>query len=228
LYTYEIINQDRSVFLPNEPERIINDYIYKLEKIQEELKLGTYGGPTFDRYPQFDYILKENGCHRIPNIGSSCDTVVYETPYGFSKDLGTLPINELLREYLFYVKNFIKDVEHNKYIRLPFNSRDNIEIIYNQIKESDFFKLQNDIITNLYNALQFLDNQLIDLTIKMLDENSQSIIWLIILGMIMFLILGYFVINQLYKEKIKEMNTLVSFIFLVPPSIISKNEKFKR
>jgi len=147
---------------------------------------------------------------------------------GFSKDLGTLPINELLREYLFYVKNFIKDVEHNKYIRLPFNSRDNIEIIYNQIKESDFFKLQNDIITNLYNALQFLDNQLIDLTIKMLDENSQSIIWLIILGMIMFLILGYFVINQLYKEKIKEMNTLVSFIFLVPPSIISKNEKFKR
>jgi len=62
----------------------------------------------------------------------------------------------------------------------------------------------------------------------MLDENSQSIIWLIILGMIMFLILGYFVINQLYKEKIKEMNTLVSFIFLVPPSIISKNEKFKR
>jgi len=33
MYTYEVLNNDRSIFVLNEPIRIINNLIYKLEVI---------------------------------------------------------------------------------------------------------------------------------------------------------------------------------------------------
>ena len=67
---------------------IIKKYIHIslsfFKTIQEELKTGSYGGPTFDNYPQLEYLIKESGCHRIPqaSMGTTCETIVYDGSYG--------------------------------------------------------------------------------------------------------------------------------------------------
>ncbi|ORX40436.1 hypothetical protein BCR36DRAFT_223478, partial [Piromyces finnis] len=83
-FTYEVINQDRSIFLEDEPNRILNDLVNKIETIQDELKSGSYGGPTFNKYPFVDDVIKENGCHRLAlaHSGTTCDDVIYDSSYG--------------------------------------------------------------------------------------------------------------------------------------------------
>jgi len=52
-------------------------------KIQDELKTGSYGGPTFDSYSFLDVVTKENGCHRLEMAGgSTCETMVYDSSFG--------------------------------------------------------------------------------------------------------------------------------------------------
>ncbi|KAG4107262.1 hypothetical protein H8356DRAFT_920448, partial [Neocallimastix lanati (nom. inval.)] len=233
LYTYEVINQDRSIFVLKEPQRIINDLINRLEKIQEELKTGSYGGPTFDSYPNLDNVLKENGCHRFSkNVGgSNCETMVYDSSYGFSEEVGTLPINELINEYLYYVKNFLIDVDNeNKYLhaKLPFVSKENIGIIYQLVTNDNFFKLQEGLIENIFGDLQYINNELMYYSIKYITKQSDLIIIIILIGVLIFLFMDLAIFSKLFKDKIKEMNTLVSFLFLVPPQIINENEKFKK
>jgi len=57
-------------------------YIKKIKNIQEGLKTGSYGGPTFDDYSQLDEVMKENGCHRVETFSSTCDSVIYDSSYG--------------------------------------------------------------------------------------------------------------------------------------------------
>jgi len=230
LFTYEIISNDRSVFLPDQSERILKDYISRLKKKQENIKYGSYGGPTFDKYPSLDYVLKENGCHRIPNAaGTPCDSIVYNQAYGFTEEVANLPINELIREYLFYVEDFIKDVNTtSKYVVLPLTSKENIKIIYDQFIENDFFKLQNDLIDNIVGDIQFIDDELIKLSVGMIESFNDSMLIIISIGVVLIIIIVIFVLNRMFVNKIREMNTLISFLFLVPYSIVNKNEKFKR
>ncbi|ORX47110.1 hypothetical protein BCR36DRAFT_296116, partial [Piromyces finnis] len=49
---------------------------------------------------------------------------------------------------------------------------------------------------------------------------------LLFVGVIVFFTIDYFVFNKMYSDKVKEMNSLVSFLFLVPSFIINHNEKF--
>ncbi|OUM62400.1 hypothetical protein PIROE2DRAFT_11307 [Piromyces sp. E2] len=208
-YTYEVVNQDRSIFLDDEPNRILNDLIYKLEKIQEELKTGSYGGPTFDDYPFLESAIKENGCHRLEGAGgTSCDSIVYDSSYGFSEEVGTLPIDELIRTYIYYVKNFITNNEEGKYIHLPFTSKENIRIMYNQMFSDDFFKLQDSLMENIFGDIQYIDSSLMEYSKEVLSN--------------------FVIFHKIYEEKIKEMDTLVSFVFLVPQAVVNKNEKYKR
>jgi NADH:ubiquinone oxidoreductase subunit 6 (subunit J) len=228
LFTYEVVNNDRSIFLDNEPKRILKDYISQLRKKQDSIKYGSYGGPSFDAYPSLDYLLKDNGCHRLENIGSSCDSVIYDSSYGFSEELATLPINELIYEYLLNVEQFINDVDNDKYAIVPFTNRENIKMIYDQIVDSDFFKLQSGLIDNIVGDIQFIDSELIKLTRGMVDEFYDTMIIIVGVGIVLIFFIVIFILNKLFVKKIKEMNTFISFLFLVPPSIVNKNEKYKR
>jgi len=227
LYTYEVINQDRSVFVVNEPQRILNDLIYKIEKIQDELKSGSYGGPTFDSYPFLNNVLKSNGCHRLSRVsgGTTCETMVYDNSYGFSEEIGTLPLNELISEYLYSVKNFLQDVESgDKYLhaRLPFITKENMRIIYNLVTNDNFFKLQESLLENIFGDIQYINGELMDYTVNYISEKSDNIIIIILFGVFVFIVIDIFIFRKLFIDKIKEMKTLVSFLFLVPLQNITK------
>ncbi|ORX77038.1 hypothetical protein BCR32DRAFT_270911 [Anaeromyces robustus] len=228
LFTYEVLNQDRSLFLPEEPERILRDYIVRLEDIQEELKSGSYGGPTFDSYPELDFITKEKGCHRM-YYDPSCDFMFYDPSYGYSEEVATLPINELIREYLYHVKMFLLDIEKGtKYQRVPFTSRENLRILFDQEINADFFRLQDGLMSNIIGDIQVVDSTLIENSITILDKNTNLAIYIMAIGSVVLIGIGYFIFNKMYDERVKQMESLVSFLFLMPQSVVNKNEKFKR
>ncbi|ORX42838.1 hypothetical protein BCR36DRAFT_149995 [Piromyces finnis] len=226
MYTYEVINQDKSVFLQDEPQRILKSHLNQLELIQDELKTGSYGGPTFDAYPLLNDVLKEGGCFRYEG-NNDCDNMTYDSSYGFSKEIGTLPINELIREYIYNVKNFISNYEKGKYVNVPFSSKENISIIFEEVSNDQFFKLQDSLVDNIVGDLQYINQVIMEHGESLLSQMSEEVTILIGIGVVLFLTIDFFVFNKMYTEKIKEMNALVSFLFLVPPSIINKNEKYK-
>ncbi|OUM56941.1 hypothetical protein PIROE2DRAFT_18237 [Piromyces sp. E2] len=228
LFTYEVINQDRSIFIDYEPQRILDDYITRIETIQEELKSGSYGGPTFDSFPFLDNVLKEGGCFRDKRYMDDCERIEYDNSYGFSEEVGTLPVNELIREYIFNVKNFLNDFDNGKYVTNTFTSKENIEILYEQFTEDKFFKLQEKLVDNIVGDIQYINQEIIDYSQSLLDDKSEELILLIALGILIFLIIAFLVLNKIYSEKIRDMNSLVSFLFLVPATVVNKNEKFKR
>ncbi|KAL6605489.1 hypothetical protein U3516DRAFT_556458 [Neocallimastix sp. 'constans'] len=227
MYTYEVLNNDRSIFVLNEPIRIINNLIYKLEKNQKELKNGLYGGPTFEDYPSISKILKENGCYRIYS-SDSCDSIIYNSDYGFSKELGTLPINELIMEYLYYVKNFISDVEDERYVKLPFTNKENIKILFDQELNDNFFKLQDSLMDNMIGAIQYIDQELINYCSDLIENKKTETLELMIIGIVTLIFIDLLVLNKIFEGKVKEMKALVSFVFLIPSSIVNKNDKYKR
>jgi len=147
---------------------------------------------------------------------------------GFFEEVGTLPIDELIRTYLYYVKNFISDNEEGKYVHLPFTNKNNIRIMFNQMWSDNFFKFQESIMENILGDIQYIDYLLTEYSMNSLSTNSRIIIITIAIGIFMFLIIDFFVFNKIYGEKIKEMDSLVSFVFLVPQPVVNKNEKFKR
>jgi len=53
------------------------------KKLQESLKDGSYGGPTFDNYPELDFILKDTGCYRVE--GTPCENLNYNETSLFGK-----------------------------------------------------------------------------------------------------------------------------------------------
>jgi len=146
----------------------------------------------------------------------------------FTEEIATLPLNELIIEYLYRVENFKNNVEQGKYIRLPFTNKENIGIIYNQICNDKFFKLQDKLMDNIFGDIQYIDSKLTDYSVSYIEEQSKNEIIIITIGILIVLFFTFLVFNKLFKDKIKEMDTLVSFLFLVPSDIVNKNEKYKR
>ena len=142
--------------------------------------------------------------------------------------MGTLPLNELLREYLFHVKSFIDDVNDGKYVSLPFLTKENIGIVFNQAFNDNFFKLQENLVDNIIGDILVADDNLISSSISILEKNKNVVIYMIVIGSVLLLIIDIFIFNTIYNDKIKEMTSLISFIFLMPQTIVNRNEKFKR
>jgi len=61
-----------------------------------------------------------------------------------------------------------------------------------------------------------------------LSKKSKEVMILIGFGIALFLLIDIFIFNRVYAEKIKEMDTLVSFVFLVPPAVVNNNEQYRR
>ncbi|ORX61103.1 hypothetical protein BCR36DRAFT_271841, partial [Piromyces finnis] len=132
------------------------------------------------------------------------------------------------RSYLFYVNNFIHNVEEGKYIRLPFSNKENISIIFNQVLNDNFFKLQESLMDNILGDIQYINYDLMNKVISFVTETTDVILIIIGGGFIGILVIVFFVFNSLFVDKIREMNTLISFLFLVPQEIVNSNEKYKR
>lgn len=228
LYTYEIIYQDKSMFLESEPNRILNSLIKKIETNQNQLKTGSYGGPTFDEYPTVNRLLKENGCYFPESQGIDCESIEYDTEYGYSEELATQPLNELIREYIYYVKSFINDVNNNQYIQLPYSNKENIKIMFNQEVNDNFFKLQEKLMVHMIGAIHLIDEELVLYSNEVLHDNLKTTVEIMIFGIIVLLLIVFLIFNKIYEEKVKEMQTLITFVFLVPQQIVNKNDKFKR
>ncbi|KAG4106217.1 hypothetical protein H8356DRAFT_1628065 [Neocallimastix lanati (nom. inval.)] len=226
LYTYEVIYQDRSIFVENEPQRILNDYINRIKTIQNELKSGSYGGPTFNKYPSLDFITKENGCHRM-YYDPSCNFMFYDISYGFTEEAATLPLDQLISEYLYHLENFIIDANNGEFIQLPFTSKENIEILFRQVLNDKFFRLQEKLINNIVGDFLVLHDNLTSYSNIILNNQIELIIYLVIFGILALLIIDIFVLNRIFNDSIKEMESIVSFVFLIPQKIINKNEKFR-
>jgi len=74
-----------------------------------------------------------------------------------------LIVNELIREYLYYLKNFISDVEDgDRYVRLPFTTKENVKIIYDQLLNDKFFKLQDGMMENISGDIQYINFELMN------------------------------------------------------------------
>jgi len=227
LYTHEILHQDRTIFIEKEPERILHDLIYQLEEIQSNLKSGDYGGPNYDSYPVIDHITKNKGCFEL-KYQNNCDPSNYDSTYGFTEEVATLPLNELLREYLFYIKNFIDNVNDEKYIKLPFVNKENIQILYQQEVNDNFFKFQEKIVNNIIGSVEAINQNLMEYLDMNINSNKENVTVFSIVTSILLVLIDIFVFNNIYEEKVKEMNALVSFVFLMPKNIVNKNDKFKK
>jgi len=147
---------------------------------------------------------------------------------GFDKEVATLPINELIFTYISNVEFFLKAVEDGKYIILPFVNKENIKIIYDQFINNNFFKLQNNLIDNIVGDIQYINDELIKLLIGLIETFNKTMIVMVIIGICLTLFSFIFILNRVFINKIKEMDSFISFLFLVPPSIVNKNEKYKR
>jgi len=137
-------------------------------------------------------------------------------------------MNELIREYLFHVNSFIDDVNDGKYILLPFSTKENIKVLFDQVLKDNFFKLQEQLVNNIIGDILVADDDLISSSVNILEQNKSLTIYMVIIGSVLLLIIDVFIFNSIYNSKLKEMITLVSFIFLMPQSIVNRNEKFKR
>jgi hypothetical protein len=227
-FTHEVIHQDRTLFLEGEPERLLNNNIYMLKKLQESLKDGSYGGPTFDNYPELDFILKDTGCYRVE--GTPCENLNYnETSlFGFSEVVSILPLNELISEYLYYVHNFIDNVKEENYIQLPFTNKQNIQLVVSNELNDNFFKLQNELMDSIISKTLIADDYLIDhIRVEIQKGKSNSII-LLIIGSLLIIFVNFFVFNKVYSLRAEELDTLVIFAFYIPPAIFNKNERYKK
>jgi len=139
-----------------------------------------------------------------------------------------LPLNELIREYLFHVKSFIEDVNEGKYVSLPFSTKENIGIVFNQVLHDNFFRLQEQLVNNIIGDILVTDDDLINFSVSILEKNKSLAIYMVVIGSVLLVIIDIFIFNTIYNNKIKEMISLISFIFLTPQSIVNRNEKFKR
>jgi len=146
----------------------------------------------------------------------------------FTEEIATLPLNELIIEYLYRVENFKNNVEQGKYIRLPFTNKENIGIIYNQICNDKFFKLQDKLMDNIFGDIQYIDSKLTDYSVSYIEEQSKNEIIIITIGILIVLFFTFLVFNKLFKDKIKEMDTLVSFLFIETTDIVNKKKKYKK
>ncbi|OUM67312.1 hypothetical protein PIROE2DRAFT_58857 [Piromyces sp. E2] len=223
---------------PNNKEttRLYAYFLTDVMTIQEQLKTGEYGGPTFDAYPsEYLNVLKTFLIKVMffPNVNNHYRIITNnnhttEIMIGFSKELGTLPINELIREYLYYVNNFIYDVENKKYIRLPFYEKEDIQTMFDQEINDSFFKLQEGLMNNIYGAIQFINAKLNDYTEEYLQKNNKTTIEIIIIGIVLLIFIDILIFNNFYNEKIHEMDSLITFMFLTPQQIVNRHEKFKK
>jgi len=137
-------------------------------------------------------------------------------------------LNELIKEYLFHVKSFINDVNDGKYVSLPFSTKENIGIVFNQVLHDNFFRLQEQLVNNIVGDIMVADEDLINNSISVLNKNKNKAECMIVIGSILLILIDIFIFNTIYNNKIKEMISLISFIFLTPQSIVNRNEKFKR
>jgi len=142
--------------------------------------------------------------------------------------LATQPLNELIREYLYYVKAFISDVSNNKYIQLPYSNKENIKIMFDQEVNDNFFKLQEKLMVHMIGAIHLIDEELVLYSDDVLQKSLKTSVEIMIFGIIMLLAIEFFIFNKIYEEKVKEMQTLITFVFLVPQHIVNKNDKFRR
>lgn len=226
-YTHEIILQDKSAFVDGEAYRLVEDFIYKLEKTQENLKDGFYGGPPISDYDILDDILKVNGCYRKDG-DNSCDNIEYDDSFGYTKEIATLPVDDMIREYVYHVRRFLNDYDDGKYIQLDFNSTENIRKLFTVILTDPFFKLQTNLVKDMTGSIEKIDEVLLAYIDKKISTCRSTLYYMLGIGVALFLLIDLFILNKDYYKKVKEMTTLVSIVFLVPSNIANENENFKR
>jgi len=139
-----------------------------------------------------------------------------------------LPQNELINEYLYYVKSFLNNIKELQYIQLELISKENLEIMYNQVLNDNFFKLQDVLIKNIKGGIEVANYELIKYSNVILDDKLTSLTLITVTNVILLIFIYIFIFNKAYREKIKEMETLVSFALMVPQQLINSNEKNKR
>jgi len=147
---------------------------------------------------------------------------------GFTEQIGTLPLDELIETYLFYVKSFLNNVSEGKYKKLQFINKQDIAAIHNLVMNDNFFKLQEGLMENILGDIQYVNYELMDNVIKTVTDTTDIVVTVIIIGLLIFLFIVFFVFNSMFVEKIREMNTLITFLFLVPQDLVNRVVKFKR
>ena len=92
----------------------------------------------------------------------------------------------------------------------------------------NFFKLQEGLMENILGDIQYVNYELMDNVIKTVTDTTDIVVTVIIIGLLIFLFIVFFVFNSMFVEKIREMNTLITFLFLVPQDLVNRVVKFKR
>jgi len=119
-------------------------------------------------------------------------------------------------------------VQSGNYIKLPFLNKENIQVLFKQDVNDSFFKIQEKIVNNIVGSIEAINEKLIEYMEDYLYSKKDSVTVMLIIASILLILIDIFVFNNIYEEKVKEMNSLVSFVFLMPKQIVNKNEKFKR
>ena len=100
--------------------------------------------------------------------------------------------------------------------------------MFNQEVNDNFFKLQEKLMVHMIGAIHLIDEELVLYSNEVLHDNLKTTVEIMIFGIIVLLLIVFLIFNKIYEEKVKEMQTLITFVFLVPQQIVNKNDKFKR
>jgi len=100
--------------------------------------------------------------------------------------------------------------------------------MFSQQINDDFFRLQEGLVNNIHGAIEYLNENLMEYSNGYLEQNNKITVELMFIGIIILIFIDIFVFNNVYNSKIREMDSLVTFVFLTPQQVVDKSEKFKR
>jgi len=219
LYDMEIIINDRYYYSEGEELALLNEMYSKLQKLENELKNGVYGGKSSSEYSIFKHLSNNPGCVRSKE---ECDERTFDEFY--TKELSESPIDYLMVEYLNKLSEFINNPPVHHYdLR---NVDDLVSIIYDiagSLHIQLFKKLSDDIIAHI--------NAMNDIGTKSLLNDAVTYIQITLLAhalcSILIFITFYIFVSRPIKKQLRVIDSLTNITFSIPSSIYNSSSKVK-
>ncbi|ORX80370.1 hypothetical protein BCR32DRAFT_293881 [Anaeromyces robustus] len=221
-YDMEIFIKDRYYFREGEELTLLTDTYNKLQKLENDLKSGKFGGKTSADYKVFDELNNNPGCVRSKLLIETCNTRKFTDLY--TKELSESPLDYIVMEYLNKLNEFINNPPTCTHNLVDPND---IAVIDNEIRQSEyvglFFSMSDDIIGHIDRMNELASDYLFyetNLFIKIILYTH------IVCSFAIFIIFFIFVSIPI-KKQLRVIDSLINITYSVPSSVYNASPKLK-
>ncbi|ORX60960.1 hypothetical protein BCR36DRAFT_365548 [Piromyces finnis] len=226
LYSYEQFFNDEYSFIKYETKRKLNEYLTLLEENDKEL-FENYNKASVHSYDKITHISNEQGCVRKSSYENECLERVYNSTYGYTKEIADVPYNLKMNEYLAVVKRFIRDMNDFSPEGNFFNENDLYYQINNAINNK-FIKYQKSLKDDLFGTIYRINELFLSFMYSFINKCVVQTFITYIIALIAMIICYKFLFIKVKLTKEKELEFLSFFIFIVPQFYIKNNESYQR